>query len=138
MNAWSLTPTIQWIEILWTIVALPGLIRWFSNRQKARTYVRALRAVGGGNGRMIFARYTVRETTAFVVIESVFVLIGALAMTSATNPSAYPYTSSIIAAGLVGASIYITILGRDWAVVDRLVLQAAHEVEEATPDGRTE
>ena len=139
----SLTPTIQVLEVLWVLVAIPGLVRWTLNRRTSTKYVRALRSMGGGNGRMVVAKFAVRETTAFVTIESIFVLIGFLSMTSAPNPTALQYTSLVVALGFIAASVYITLLGRDWSRVDALVLRISidrtsteHDVREVVQNER--
>lgn len=136
---WGPTETIQWVEVLWTLIAIPGLIRWWTNRLKAGRYVTALKTTGEKNGRMVFAKYTVRKTNAFVVIELIFVAIGLLTMTAPVNESAHPLLPGLYAAGFIVASLYIALLGRAWAQVDEYILRQARERElEARERGQSE
>ena len=48
--------TIEWFEVVWTCAALPGLGLWIANHRLAVRSLRAIRAVGAVNGRLIIAR----------------------------------------------------------------------------------
>lgn len=128
MYAYDLTNTIQLAELVWTLIALPGLVLWIINRISAGQTLRAARAMGISNGRMLFARFGVRETTAWTVIDAVFVIIGVVAMTNASNPDADDSpTRLLVAAGLIGASCIVTYLGWSWREIDVALVRLAAE-----------
>lgn len=121
----NITRTVQFTELLWTIVALPGLLLWLSNRQRARASLQAAKRLAIGNGRRAFARFSVRETTVWAFVEFVFVIIGVVSMTYESNPDSNTLSSLVIVAGLIVASAMITALGVEWRRVDRELVRTA-------------
>jgi len=121
----NITNTIQSTELLWTLVAIPGLLLWVSNRMRAQASLQATKRLDIGNGRRAFARFAVRETTVWAFIEFVFVAIGVVSMTRETNPDANTLSSLVIVAGLILSSAMITALGVEWRRVDRELVRTA-------------
>ena len=114
---------IEWFEVVWTAAALPGLALWLSNHLLARRSLRAVRAAGATNGRLLIARYSVMKSYIFIGISSVFVLIGIVAMARPTNPGAAAWDWSRVALtiGLLGAPAAISYLGYRWRAVEQQV-----------------
>ncbi len=121
----NITHTIQSTELLWTLVAIPGLLLWVSNRMRAGASLRATKRLDIGNGRRAFARFAVRETTVWAFVEAVFVAIGVVSMTYESNPDSNTLSSLVIVAGLILASAMITALGVEWRRVDRELVRTA-------------
>jgi len=121
----NITHTVQSTELLWTLVAIPGLLLWVSNRMRARASLQATKRLDIGNGRRAFARFAVRETTVWAFVEAVFVAIGVVSMTRETNPDANTLSSLVIVTGLILTSTMITALGVEWRRVDRELVRAA-------------
>ena len=121
----NITHTIQVTELLWTIVAIPGLLLWVSNRMRAGASLRATKRLDIGNGRRAFARFAVRETTVWAFVEAVFVAIGVVSMTYESNPDANTLSSLVIVSGLILSSAMITALGMEWRRVDRELVRTA-------------
>lgn len=134
----NITRTIQFTELLWTLVAIPGLLLWVSNRRRAGASLRATKRLSIGNGRRAFARFAVRETTAWAFIEAVFVAIGAVSMTYEPNPDSNGVTRTVIVSSLILSSAVITALGVEWRRVDRELVRNAIAQMTAEQDTREE
>jgi len=132
----NITRTIQFPELLWTLVAIPGLLLWVSNRMRARASLRAAERLHIGNGRRAFARFSVRETTVWAFVEAVFVAIGVVSMTYEQNPDSNGVSRTVIVAGLIVASLMITALGVEWRRVDRELVRTAVAQMTAAQDTR--
>ena len=119
--------TIQWIEVVWTCAALPGLGLWVANRVLAVRSLRAITAAGTTNGRLIIARYSVLKADVFIGISAVFVLIGVISMLRPANPSAPEMDAlrAVLTVGLLGAPAAISFLGYKWRDVERRVVALA-------------
>ena len=115
--------TVEWFEVVWTAAALPGLLLWIANRVLAVRSLRAVRAAGATNGRLIIARYSVMKSDVFIGISAVFVLIGAVAMVRPSNPAAtaWDWSRVVLTIGLLGAPAGISYLGYRWRLVERQV-----------------
>lgn len=124
MKGWG---TVDPIEVIWTLAALPGLVVWVVNLVSASRSLRAVRVIGIVNGRRMIARYSVRKCWVLVIISGVFVLIGVSAMLRPPNPGAprWDWLSLLLTAGLLGAPALITLLGFDWRRVEASVLHSA-------------
>lgn len=119
--------TIQWFEVVWTVAALPGMALWVANRALAVRSLRAVRAAGVTNGRLIIARYSVMKADVLIGISSVFVLIGAISMLRPVNPVAAGLDPIrlVLTIGLLGAPAAISYLGYRWREVERQVTALA-------------
>jgi hypothetical protein len=115
--------TIQWIEVVWTLAALPGLVLWLVNRASAGRSLRAIKAVGALNGRLIIARYSVQKANVLIGVSFVFVLIGLVSMARPANPTvaAWDLLRVVLTAGLLGAPAAISYLGYRWRAVEQQV-----------------
>jgi hypothetical protein len=115
--------TIDWVEVVWTLAALPGLVLWLTNRSLASGSLRAIRAVGVTNGRLIIARYGVMKCNVLIGVSSVFVLIGLVSMSRPTNPAAadWDWIRVALTVGLLAAPAAISYLGYRWRAVERRV-----------------
>lgn len=131
MKGWG---TVDPIELVWTLAALPGLLVWIVNLVSASRSLRTVRLAGIVNGRRLIARYSVRKCWVLVIISGVFVLIGVSAMLRPPNPAAqhWDWLSLLLTAGLLGAPALITLLGFDWRRVEASVLAMARH-----PVGKT-
>jgi hypothetical protein len=91
--------------------------------------LRAIKAVGTKNGRLIIARYSVMKSNVFIGICAVFVMIGVVAMTRSANPSATDWHWSRIALtiGLLGAPAGISYIGYRWRAVEKQVTSLARQ-----------
>ena len=126
---WS---TVDWIEVVWTLAALPGLVLWLINRISAGRSLRAIRAVAATNGRLIIARYSVQKSNVFIGVSAAFVMIGVVAMVRPANPGVAEWSWSrvVLTAGLLGAPAAISYLGWRWREVERRVTALArHRLE---------
>ena len=124
--------TVEWIEVVWTLAALPGLALWLVNRISAGRSLRAIKAVGTANGRRIIARYSVQKSNVFIGVSAAFVMIGAIAMIRPANPNVADWSWSriVLTAGLLGAPAAISFLGWRWRAVEQQVTALArHRLE---------
>jgi hypothetical protein len=132
--------TIEWFEVVWTAAAVPGLALWTVNRVLAGRSLRAVRAMGATNGRLIIARYSVMKSNVFIGVSSALVLVGVVAMARPGNPAAttWDWSRIMLTIGLLGAPAGISFLGYRWRAVERQVTALylrrldAREVEQNT------
>jgi hypothetical protein len=119
--------TVDWIEVVWTLAALPGLLLWLYNRALAKRSLRAIKAAGATNGRLIIARYSVLKANVLIFISAVFVLIGVISMLRPTNAAAagWDWIRVALTAGLLGAPAAISFLGYRWRAVEAQVVALA-------------
>lgn len=122
MTPWA---TVSLLELLWTLAALPGLVLWSVNAWNASKSLRAIRSIGARNGRLTWAQFSLHMTVVFVVIDVVFVLIGGISMTRMANPSGSQLSTQVIGAGLLLASVAISLLSYRWRVVDMILIGRA-------------
>lgn len=123
MTPWA---TVSLLELLWTLAALPGMVLWSVNAWNASKSLRAIRSIGARNGRLTWAQFSLHMTVVFVVIDVVFVLIGGISMTRMANPSGSQLSTQVIGAGLLLASVAISLLSYRWRVVDMILIGRAH------------
>lgn len=117
--------TADLTEIVWTLAAVPGLVLWLVNRVAAGRSRRAVRRLGVGNGRLVWARFSVLLTDVFVLIETVFVVVGISAMLRAPSPDSTTLSRLIVSVGFAGVSCLITFVGYRWRVVEAEILAGA-------------
>lgn len=119
--------TIEWFEVVWTLAALPGLVLWVVNRTSATRSLRAVKAAGIGNGRLIIARYSVQKANVLIGVSAAFAAIGVVAMIRPTNPAAdtWDLTRSLLTVGLLGGPAGVSFIGYRWRVVERQVTELA-------------
>lgn len=124
MKGWG---TVEPLELVWTLAALPGLIIWIVNLTSASRSLRAVRSAGIVNGRRRIAQYTVRKCWVLIIISAVFVLIGISALLRPPNPGVpdWDWLRVLLTVGLLGAPALITLLGFDWRRVEASVLHSA-------------
>lgn len=122
MTPWA---TVSLLELLWTLAALPGMVLWSVNAWNASKSLRAIRSIGARNGRLTWAQFSLHMTVVFVVIDVVFVLIGGISMTRMANPSGSQLSTQVIGAGLLLASVAISLLSYRWRVVDMILIGRA-------------
>lgn len=119
--------TASLIEMIWTLVALPGLVLWGVNTRSATLTIRAAKRSGISNGRMEWARFGRLLTACFLFVEFVFLAAGVIAMMRPSNPGS-PQTLNYAFAGIfILASIIVTFVGKEWRRVDRYLVAAARE-----------
>ena len=119
--------TVDLIEVIWTLAALPGVVIWAINRAAAGRSLRAVRAQGIGNGRLVVARYSVFKSNVFIALSLVFVLIGAISMVRPANPEVaeWDWIRVVLTAGLLGAPALISLLGWRWRRVEQEIIALA-------------
>jgi hypothetical protein len=118
--------TVDPIEVIWTLAALPGLTIWAINRATAARSLKAVKKLGVGNGRLIVARYGVFKADVFIGVSSVFALVGVVAMLRAPNPDGgWDWVRVLLTIGLLGAPAMIAVLGFRWRVVEKTIVKMA-------------
>ena len=117
--------TADLTEIVWTLAALPGLVLWLANRVEAGRGRRAVMKMKIGNGRLVWAQFSVLLTNVFVVIELVLVVVGAIAMSRSSPAEATALSQIVVGVGFAGASCLITFVGYRWRAVDTQIVAAA-------------
>lgn len=117
--------TVDLIEVLWTLAALPGLVLWLTNRIIAGRSLRAVIRLRVSNGRMLWARFSVLLTNVFVGVEAVFVLVGGIALFRESTGN--DVIRFVLAFALIGASALITWVGWRWRVVDQELVKLGRE-----------
>jgi hypothetical protein len=121
--------TVDLVEVVWTLAAVPGLVLWLGNRVEAGRSLRAIRAVGAHNGRMIIARYSVQKANVLVGVSAVFVLIGIISMIRPANPATatWDWPRIVLTLGVLGAPAGISFIGYRWRTVERQVTALARK-----------
>lgn len=116
--------TVEWFEVVWTAAAVPGLTLWLSNHRLAVRSLRAVKAAGFANGRLIVARYSVVKARVFIGVSAALALVGVVAMTRPTNPAVttWDWSRIVLTLGLLGAPAGIAYLGYRWRAVERQVI----------------
>ena len=118
--------TVDLVELIWTLAAVPGWISWALNLRSAYRSLRAVRGAGIVDGRRTVARYTVRQAWIMMQLSGVFILIGAVAMVRPANPAALQWDAPrvVLTIALLGAPAMISYLGADWRRVETEMLRA--------------
>lgn len=130
--------TLDYIEVIWMLVALPGLAVWVSNTVRARANVKAARTLTVVNGRLLAAVHLLRVAWVFVAIETFFVTIGATSMLRISDPDEDEPIRLFIAFAVIGISAAITWMGYERRRVETELLrlnenkQDVREVEQNT------
>lgn len=121
--------TVDWVEVVWTVAALPGLVLWLINRTYAARSLSAIKAAGATNGRLIIARYSVVKANVLIGVSAVFVLIGVVAMLRPANPGSAGFDPLriLLTIGLLGAPAGISYLGYRWRAVEQRVTALARQ-----------
>jgi len=100
--------TLSLLELLWLLVALPGLVYAIANALDSRVDKSALRESGQATSKdWIIARQRARHATIGAGIEASFVLFG-LASAFTPNPPAVSWLAYVISALLIGGSLALT------------------------------
>jgi hypothetical protein len=103
--------TVDWIELVWMAVALPGLIVWAGNVVRSRRNADAVRKLQVRNGRLTAAVHLLRVAWVFVAIESFFVAIGVTSMLRIADPREDEPIRLFIAGSVIACSAGITWMG---------------------------
>lgn len=130
----NLTHSVSVLELIWTIVALPGAILWGLNRHSATMTLRAARLARVGNGRRVYANFAVKETSAWLGIEVLFLALGVLSMFVEPTSSEVKWPAYVITFGMIAASLIITYLAFAWRGVDAVILEMARHQPITTTD----
>ena len=121
--------TVDWIEIVWIGVALPGLVVWIGNVVRSRRNVAAVRGLQVRNGRLTAAVHLLRVAWVFVAIETFFVAIGVTSMLRIADPGDDQPIRLFIAGCVIACSAGITWMGfeRRWVEAELLRLRDAQK-----------
>lgn len=128
--------TVDWIEVVWTLAAVPGLVLWFANRVTAGRSLKAVKLLKITDGRAIVARYSVEKSNILIGVQGVFALIGAISMLRPQNPEVaqWDWLRVILTIGLLGAPFALSYLGFRWRIVDQEIIRLArHRKKSPTP-----
>lgn len=101
--------TVSDIEIVWTLIALFGASFALYNWREASADLRALKVAGTKNGRLLLASTNRVMESIRVVVQTIFLTIGLLAMTIPDRPDArldnrIEITAFLIRWGIITAS----------------------------------
>lgn len=127
--------TVDWIEVVWTLAALPGIWVWTVNRISAGKTLRAARKMGFTNGRLLWAKYSTLKSDCLLAISLVFVLIGIISMSRPNSTIGWDWLRVLLTIGLLGAPAIISFLGIKWRAVDQYILKTAREHRRHPHDG---
>lgn len=122
-----ITETIDVGEVVWILAALPGWWFWLRNRLEAGLDARAASTIVPRNGRYLWAKFSVFLTNTFVGIETLFIVLGGVAMFRVPPMDPHPETRYVTVSGLILASLVITLLAYRWKQVNAEIVQAARE-----------
>lgn len=114
-----------WLEIAWTLAAIPGFVLWAKSWFSARQSLKAVRNLKYSNGRLLWAKFSLQLTSVMLIIEFAFITIGVIAMSLQTNPSSNPTYSLIISVVLISSSVFISLLAYRWREVEAQILEMA-------------
>lgn len=119
--------TVDLVELIWTLAAVPGWISWALNLRSAYRSLRAVRDAGITNGRRMVARYMVRKSWIMVQLSGVFILIGAVAMVRPAGPGAQQWDIPrvVLTVALLAAPVMISYLGGNWRRVEAELLRVS-------------
>lgn len=117
--------TASWIEIIWTLAAIPGFILWLLSAISARKSLVATKRLKHTNGRLLWAKFSFKLTSLMTFIELTFIILGSIALSLPANPSSSLISTIIIASGLTTVSIFITLLAYQWRAVEAQILHLA-------------
>ena len=117
--------TVDLIEVIWTLAAVPGWASWALNLRSAYRSLRAVRGAGIVDGRRMVARYTVRKSWIMMNLSGVFILIGVISMLRPANPAVPQWDALrvVLTVALLGAPAMISYLGADWRRVETEMLR---------------
>lgn len=119
--------TVDLLELIWTVAALPGLVVWVVNLHSARQSLYAVRQAGLRDARAAVARYAVRKSWVMIHLAAVFALIGVISMARPPNPEvpAWDALRVLLTLGLLSAPAVISFIGLDWRRVEHEMLRSA-------------
>lgn len=134
MRSWG---TVDPVELVWTLAALPGLIVWGVNLVSASRSLHAVRRAGIVNGRRVIAWYSVRKCWVLIVVSGVFALIGIIALLRPPNEAVphWDWLRVLLTVGLLTAPALIAFLGFDWRHAEAAVLHSARRRQSADTGG---
>lgn len=81
----NITPSISWIEITWTLIALLGLFYASSNTRNVWRDLDAVRPIRPRNGRWLVAKAALRIEMQRLLSQIGYIVIGLLSMTLAAD-----------------------------------------------------
>jgi hypothetical protein len=123
-----LSRTIDPIEVIWVLAAVPGLWLWARNAGETQRDLAAARSIAARDGRYLWASFSVLLTRTFVGIEALFVILGVVAMFREQPPDdPSPWFRWVTAGLLVGASVLLSWLAYRWRSVNKMILAVARE-----------
>ena len=117
-----LPPTIQLIELLWTISAVPGLIFWILNFLSAWRSRKAVKLYGGTKSMRIYANFAIESTLIMIYIEVIMCSLGVLFMIMPNVSTSPSLTKNILAITLISVSVSLSYKAFKWQLVDRTIL----------------
>jgi hypothetical protein len=122
----DITPTIQLSEVVWLLACLPGLIIWTLNLKMALKDRKVTRLLYSDRGdpALLWSNYSVADTRLFVIVEWIFVFVGAFYLTQLPDNS-----TLIVRWTVVGLFVYVAVSitrsGLMWRSVDRRMKEIA-------------
>lgn len=124
-----LTRTVDLVEVVWVLAALPGLWLWAANARETRQDRTAASAIGQReSATYLWASFSVLLTRTFVAIELLFVILGVVAMFRENPPDdPSPWFRFVTAGLLVAASVCLSWLAYRWRRVNQAILRAARD-----------
>lgn len=117
--------TASWIEIVWTLAAIPGFVLWSRSFVSSVKSLRAIRATKASNGRLLWARFSYRLTALMVLVELAFMVVGVIALSRGANPDANVISALVIAISFMTVSFVVTTLAYQWREVEKQILEIA-------------
>lgn len=117
--------TVQIIEILWVIAAMPGLWFWVVNIRTALQAKLATEELGTRDGASVWVYFSIEFTVFFTCAEIIFILIGILAMFLPIPPAATIMTRYVFGGLLILISLGITYEAFRWKRVHESILRMA-------------
>lgn len=117
--------TAGWLEITWTLASIPGFILWSSSCISAKRSLTAARINNITNGRLLWAKFSVRLTGLLAFVELSFISIGIITMFRIANPDSTTISILVVASLFVTVSMFISLLAYQWRAVEAQILEIA-------------
>ena len=126
--------SIQWQELLWSAVALVGLVFALYNAREARRDLHAVVISSQNGARLMWAKFSRLLHITLSLVEMAFVLVGVIAMFRRPSPDASQGGQLLLLILFVGASALLSSVSIMWLRVHVAITKALQR--KGTPTDR--
>ena len=126
--------TVQAGELIWTLLAVPGVVLWATNYLAAATARSGARVLNESKSVRLYTDFAAEQCAIMMAVELVFVTTGVVAMFSPANPESPHATKYVFAILFTATSIAISYVAFRWRK-SNIAVRNALQTEAEPPNG---